>query len=441
MPRFWLRIIPQLLFAGGVALLIWAADDAVAALAFLVACLLIPYVRMNQKLDLVDEWLDSPGVENVPEGNGVWGGVYSRLRRMVREFREERHNIESQFQDLQEAIAALPDAIVILDAGDHIESCNPMAEEYFGLDKNRDIGQQISYLIRQPQFVGYLSEQATNFEHPCVLKLAGERILSIQLIPYSERKKLLLARDITRLENVERMRRDFVANVSHELRTPLTVVSGFLETISDMDGAPDPAMLKRSLMLMTGQADRMKRLIEDLLTLSRLENAENVLVEEDVNVKLLLKQIQQDALSLSASNHVIELDIDTEAGLRGSADELRSGFGNLVSNAVRYTPKGGKISITWKMEGKNAVFSVKDSGIGIEPEHIPRLTERFYRVDKSRSRGTGGTGLGLAIVKHVLNRHHGRLEVTSQIGKGSVFRAIFPASMVIAEIPETAAFR
>ncbi|HQT27330.1 MAG TPA: phosphate regulon sensor histidine kinase PhoR, partial [Burkholderiales bacterium] len=331
--------------------------------------------------------------------------------------------------------AALPDAIVILDAGDHIEWCNPMAEEYFGLDGRRDFGQQIAYLVRQPLFIDYLAEH--QMEMPCILRMGNERILSIQIIPYADNKKLLLARDITRLENVERMRRDFVANVSHELRTPLTVVNGFLETLSDMGASADAGMMKRSLDLMSGQTDRMKRLVEDLLTLSKLENVENMLVEEEVNVPILVRQIHQDAISLSGKNHQIELHLETESGLRGNIEELRSGFGNLVSNAVRYTAEGGKIVLTWKLEDGYAVFSVQDSGIGIEKEHIPRLTERFYRVDRSRSRGTGGTGLGLAIVKHVLNRHSARLEIESEIGKGSTFRAVFPPSRVTADMLET----
>lgn len=435
MSRFWQRILPQFLFVGVISLLIWAGTNAAAALVFLSLSMLVPLFWMLRNLSRIDTWLDSPTVESVPEGSGAWEAVFSRLRRLVRQRNQNLQELEVRLHDLQQAIAALPDAIVILDHGDHIEWCNPVAEDYFGLDCRRDLGQQVAYLIRQPMFVEYLAEHQA--DQPCILKLASERILSIQIIPYADNRKLLLARDITRIENVERMRRDFVANVSHELRTPLTVVNGFLETLSDM-GATDAGLMKRSLDLMTGQTDRMKRLIEDLLTLSRLENVENQLSEEDVNVPSLLRQIHQDAISLSGKHHQIELHIDTEAGLRGNTEELRSGFGNLVSNAVRYTPEGGRIQLVWKMKPDgNAVFSVTDSGIGIESEHIPRLTERFYRVDRSRSRGTGGTGLGLAIVKHVLNRHQARLEVSSEFGKGSIFKAVFPSSRVIADMLET----
>ncbi len=429
MSKFWLRLLPQSTFFTIVALMLWAAIGAAAAFAFLFLAVLVAFIGMLRNLSLIDAWLDSPAFESVPEGSGIWEEVFSRLRRMVRQRNQNQQQLEVTLRDLQQAIAALPDGIVILDPDGHIEWFNPMAQLYFGLDGRRDMGQQISYLIRQPQFVEYLAEQQN--DHPCVLKLSGERMLSVQLIPYADRKRLLLSRDITRIENLERMRRDFVANVSHELRTPLTVVNGFLETLSDMGEHPDAEMMKRSLTLMIGQTDRMKRLVEDLLTLSKLENAENVLSEEDVDMSLLLKQIHQDAMSLSDKRHQIEVNVETKANLRGNTEELRSGFGNLVSNAVRYTPEGGKVTLSWKTEGDEVVFSVEDSGIGIEAEHIPRLTERFYRVDRSRSRGTGGTGLGLAIVKHVLNRHQARLEVSSQIGKGSLFRAVFPHSRVI----------
>ncbi len=303
----------------------------------------------------------------------------------------------------------------MLDEGDRIDWCNPRAEAYFGLDSQRDRGQQITYLIRQPQFVQYL--EAGRFSEPLVLRLnrnEGELILSIQLVPYGDSDKLLLSRDVTRWERLETTRRDFVANVSHELRTPLTVLNGFLETLADMP-KPDPEMTRRSIALMLEQTTRMHRLVEDLLTLSRLESAHTPLREESVDVCELARQLYRDAQALSAGRHRIALRIDSDAGLLGSSEELRSAFGNLISNAVRYTPEGGEIEISWTQRNGLPTFSVRDTGIGIEPQHIPRLTERFYRVDRSRSRSTGGTGLGLAIVKHVLSRHQAHLEVESEL--------------------------
>ncbi|MCW5604436.1 MAG: ATP-binding protein, partial [Burkholderiales bacterium] len=232
-------------------------------------------------------------------------------------------------------------------------------------------------------------------------------------------------------ERVETMRRDFIANVSHELRTPLTVLGGFLETISDT-GTADRDLLRRSLPLMTDQARRMQRLVEDLLTLSRLESANNLLRDERIDVPALARGLHRDALALSSGRHRIGLALESDAWLSGSEEELRSAFSNLISNAIRYTPSGGEVVIRWESRDGEVVFTVRDSGIGIDPKHIPRLTERFYRVDRSRSRETGGTGLGLAIVKHVLSRHQGRLEVTSEPGRGSEFSAVFPAHRLLA---------
>ncbi len=228
------------------------------------------------------------------------------------------------------------------------------------------------------------------------------------------------------------MRRDFVANVSHELRTPLTVIGGFLETLSD-EGHSDPETRKWALMLMTDQTKRMQHLVEDLLTLSQLEDTENLVRQENVDVPEMLHQLYDEAQSLSAGRHRIKLSIDTGAKLLGNTAELRSAFSNLISNAIRYTTSGGDITLNWAVRDGQGVFSVQDTGIGIEPEHIPRLTERFYRVDRGRSRETGGTGLGLAIVKHVLTCHQARLEITSEPGKGSCFSAWFPPARLLAE--------
>ena len=250
-------------------------------------------------------------------------------------------------------------------------------------------------------------------------------VLAVQQVPYGDSRKLILGRDITRWERLETTRRDFVANVSHELRTPLTVVGGFLETLDDME-VPDAEMSKRAIGLMRQQTNRMTRLVDDLLTLSRLESTQNPLREEDVNMPEMLRALQQDAQVLSAGRHRIRVKLESAEWLKGNTEELRSAFGNLISNAVRYTPENGEIEISWGLRDGHLTFAVRDNGIGIEPQHIDRLTERFYRVDRSRSRETGGTGLGLAIVKHVLNRHQGRLDVRSSLGQGSTFSVVFP---------------
>jgi two-component system phosphate regulon sensor histidine kinase PhoR len=323
----------------------------------------------------------------------------------------------------------MPDGIVILDEADRIEWCNSMAQAHFGLDSERDRGQQISYLLRQPQFADYLN--AHNYSEPLTLKSARNRdtTLSIQLVPYGAEQKLLISRDITQLERVEAVRRDFVANVSHEMRTPLTVVGGFLETLLHMERW-DEEQTRKHLQLMLDQAHRMQHLVEDLLTLSKLESAQTMLTEERINVPQLVSTLANEARTLSGGRHEIHVALESDLGLLGNEHEIRSAFGNLLSNAVRYTPAAGKITLRWEKKGEEGIFSVQDTGEGIEPQHIPRLTERFYRVDRSRSRETGGTGLGLAIVKHVLSRHQARLQITSGTG-GSTFSACFPANRLL----------
>jgi two-component system phosphate regulon sensor histidine kinase PhoR len=355
----------------------------------------------------------------------VWEEVFARLNKMVRLQREEHDQRTAALRDMEQATSALPEGVVILDEADHIEWCNPLAEQHFGLDGVRDVGQQITYLARQPEFVQYLAVR--DFSEPLVLRGARHDglTLSIKLIPYSANKKLLISRDITRFERIETMRRDFVANVSHELRTPLTVVNGFVETLCDMPDL-DNDMARRALQLMGEQTQRMEHLVDDLLTLSKLDNALNALQEETVDVPALLRTLYEEGLSLSADQHTLRMDLESDCALLGNTEELRSAFGNLVSNAIRYTPQGGEIVMRWHEQDGQPVFSVKDSGLGIAAQHIPRLTERFYRVDHSRSRETGGTGLGLAIVKHVASRHQAHLEIVSEEGKGSVFSIVFP---------------
>jgi two-component system phosphate regulon sensor histidine kinase PhoR len=283
-------------------------------------------------------------------------------------------------------------------------------------------------LVRQPAFVQYLTNG--DFSEPVVVESQREAgmTLSIQIVPFGMEEKLLMSRDITRLEAVARLRRDFIANVSHELKTPLTVLTGFLETLADM--RLESRQRQRYLALMAEQAQNMQRLVDDLLTLSALESEHRVLLEAKFAIVPLLLQISADAKALSAGRHEITLDIRDQANVLGSRDELASAFGNLVSNAVRYTPDGGRIALDWRVTADGAEFSVADTGIGIAAEHVPRLTERFYRVDRSRSRATGGTGLGLAIVKHVLIRHQAELVIDSAPAQGSRFTVWLPAKRV-----------
>jgi two-component system phosphate regulon sensor histidine kinase PhoR len=312
--------------------------------------------------------------------------------------------------------------VVILDDAHRIEWFNRTAEAQLQLDVSRDVGQNIANLVREPEFVDYL-ENAT--EGTVRIGRSHGTALSLRVIPYGQSQKMLLSRDVTQFERVDAMRRDFVANVSHELRTPLTVLVGFLETLQNLK--LDAGRQRDYLAMMQEQSARMQRIIEDLLTLSALDSAPPASGDTPVPVRPLLERLKADAEALSSGRHQIKVDLHGEHSLLGVENELASAFGNLVSNAIRYTPPGGTITLAWREGADGARFTVEDTGIGIEAEHIPRLTERFYRVDRSRSRETGGTGLGLAIAKHALARHDATLEVTSEPGKGSRFSARFPA--------------
>ena len=405
----------------------WGLVVAIAGLGLLIGFHLYYLKRVN-------DWLISSAGDgaapDLPTGFGAWESVFHELRRARR--RDARHNagVEQTLKRFIEASSALPDGIIILDLADRIEWCNPSACLHFGLDLARDRSFLIANLVRQPVFTEYLVR--ANFAEPLEMQDPSKALaLSVQFLPFQESRRIILSRDVTRLKRVETMRRDFIANVSHELRTPLTVVGGFLEQLEDQ---PDIAAAQRSRIhaLMIAQSQRMQRLIEDLITLSRLESQAAPQMEEQVAAALLMAPLLEEAHALSGGRHVITDVIDRHLVLAGSAEELRSAFGNLVSNAIRYTPAGGSIQIELSATDSagGASFRVSDSGPGIAPEHLPRLSERFYRIDKSRSRDTGGTGLGLAIVKHILARHGGRLEIDSALGAGSRFTALLPAARV-----------
>jgi two-component system phosphate regulon sensor histidine kinase PhoR len=435
MSQHWrkpLSVVLSVALLGGLLGFVVGAVWALGVVALLLAALLVHHLR---NLSQFQHWLLDPRLDNIPVGSGQWEQSFSYLLRMRRRQAQTEARLHEALTRFQKAGAAIPEAVVILDPENRIDWCNPSAQVFFGLDPVRDRGQQINYLMRQPQFLDYLG--GDDWTAPLQMRFATaagqEANLSVQLVPYGENEKLLLGRDVTRWERLETTRRDFVANVSHELRTPLTVLMGFLETLSDMR-RPDPEMTQRSLRLMTQQTVRMSRLVEDLLTLSRLESTNAPFKEETVHVPELVQHLHQDALALSNGRHTFHVRLATHDALHGSTDEIRSALGNLVSNAIRYTPEGGTITLAWALRDSDAalVFSVIDTGIGIEQQHIERLTERFYRVDRSRSRETGGTGLGLAIVKHVLSRHQAHLQVHSEPGAGSTFSAVFPPERRVA---------
>jgi two-component system phosphate regulon sensor histidine kinase PhoR len=422
---FWFRVSIPVFFSALGALLMWSLFSATIALWFMLIVLLMVMAYRARQLFKLGQWLVNARLETIPEAGGIWDEVFTQLYKMVKQHNQTKQELAAELQHIEQATSALPEGVAILNETNRLEWFNPLAQQHFYLDAEHDIMQDITYLVRQPEFIEYLNE--SNFNEPLVMVPARheDMVLSIKLIPYGGNKRLLISRDITQFERNQAMRRDFVANVSHELRTPLTVVSGFVENLEDM---PDlnQSNARRALQLMAEQTRRMDSLVADLLTLSRLENEQSPLREEKVDIKGLLDEVYQDGKLLSGGRHPLQIEIAAAASLLGNRDELHSAFGNLLSNAIRYTPKGGAILLRWSERDGQPVFSVQDSGIGIAAQHIPRLTERFYRVDRSRSRETGGTGLGLAIVKHIAMRHQAKLEIVSEEGKGSTFSLVFP---------------
>jgi two-component system, OmpR family, phosphate regulon sensor histidine kinase PhoR len=401
-----------------------------ALLAFAYLLVLLHHVR---HLRLLQRWASRSLAESVPEGTGAWHEVFTLLYRRQRAEVAERRKLAHALARSRQAGRALPYGVAILDSEYRIVWCNDSCEAHFGINAEADVGQPITYLVRQPEFVEYVGGE--DFSKPMQLK-TDALVLSVQFVPYVESQRLLLSRDVTQGIRLETMRRDFVANVSHELRTPLTVLVGFLETVRELK--LDPERSRDYLNLMAEQSRRMQRIIDDLLTLSTLESAPEPPRDERVDVALLLSRIQSEAVALSAGRQQITLDAEAGFDLMGAESEIASAFGNLTSNAVRYTPPGGEVRLIWRSSQKGAEFTVVDTGVGIEAEHIPRLTERFYRVDRGRSRETGGTGLGLAIVKHALARHQATLEIESTPGAGSRFTAKFPARRIIPARTRTA---
>ena len=375
-------------------------------------------------LSRLERWSVQPESTEMLEGEGVWDEVFARLHRHEKYLAGVVSRREAEVAEFSAAIQALNDGVVLLDAGNNILWCNVTAEHQFGLNLSTDVGQMVANLVRQPEFVEYLG--AEDFAKPLVLRSdrKGERVYSIHMLPYGRSSRLMQIKDVTQADLLDRMRRDFVANVSHELRTPLTVLAGFLETLQEIE--VEPAQRQQFLRLMAEQSERMQRIVRDLLTLSSLEAAPPP-EDERIDMASLLDKLRRDAESLSGGRHSVVLEADGP-DLLGAEGELVSAFANLVSNAVRYTPEGGTVTLSWQACREGAEFAVRDTGIGIDAKHIPRLTERFYRVDRGRSRDTGGTGLGLAIVKHALSRHQATLDVTSVPGEGSRFVARFPAS-------------
>jgi two-component system phosphate regulon sensor histidine kinase PhoR len=426
--RFFV-IICVAFIAAFIALSFWGAEWAIAAG---VAVLSIPLVYAYINLARLRKYILADSVENMPLPSGFWEEVFFRLQRLVRNLKQRIRSIEQQHDHFIEAFQASPNGIVMLDENDQIEWCNSIAERFFGLIFKRDVMQRVNFLIRRPEFIQYLNKR--NFEEPLLMERMGpdgSLSLMLQAFPFGQKRHLLLVQDVTDLQKADAMRRDFVANVSHEMRTPITVLMGFLETVQSLELKKEQQ--DQYLDMMMSQAQRMKSLVEDLLTLANLESNALPATNTVVKIETLMALIKNDAEALSQGKHSLSFDVNSTQNLLGDEREILSAFSNLVSNAIRYTPDVGAISAEWKVNNQGqGEFSVADTGPGIASEHLSRLTERFYRVDRSRSRDTGGTGLGLAIVKHIANRHQAQLVIESTPGRGSKFILRFPKERVTA---------
>jgi two-component system phosphate regulon sensor histidine kinase PhoR len=426
----WARSIVSLALLAAVCAALAFVAGVKAGLALAVLALIAQGLFATYHTERLWRLLDAPVYGEVPSAPGVWGEIYYRLHKLAKRWHAQVRQVEQQHSRFIQAIQASPNGVVMLDDHDQIEWCNAIAEVHFGIEAKRDLRQHVTHLVRQPDFVRYLNSH--QYDEMLVMRGMGEKrqnVLSVQVFPYGENRKLILSADITELERTDAMRRDFVANVSHELKTPLTVLSGFLETMRELP--LDELERSRYLELMDQQASRMRNIVDDLLVLAKLEGDLKPPSDHAIDMRAVLRHLQEDAQTLSNGRHRITFETDDALTVSGVETEVMSALGNLVTNAVRYTPDGGDIHARWAQVGDSAVFSVTDTGFGIPAADIPRLTERFYRVDRSRSRDTGGTGLGLAIVKHVLQRHDAVLEVKSEEGRGSTFSVRFPAQRTV----------
>lgn len=400
--------MPWLLFVATAVLLVWNLNNLVRFSA----------------------WLYDDKRLTPPSGSGPWEGVFNGVYRMQQRTRRKRKELTNLIRRFRNGAESLPDAVVVFRAEGNIVWCNKLAQHLLGFRWPDDTGQPISNLVRTPDFIKYL--QKGNFSEPLEMcsPLNVERMLELRIVPYTEGELLMVVRDVSQLKQLEGMRRNFFANVSHELRTPMTVLQGYLEMTEDPDMVVGP-MWSKAHGVMTEQLSRMNSLVEQLLTLSKIEASSHVELDDIVDVPAMLEVLEKEATSLSGDReHKLFFNIDSSLKVYADDDQLRSAISNLVYNAVKYTPDGSEIHVSWYKDTQGAHLSVRDTGDGIEPQHLHRLTERFYRVDKARSRDTGGSGLGLAIVKHALNHHDSHLEIQSEVGKGSEFAFTLPARLL-----------
>lgn len=427
-----------------IATIIGLSTDTLAWSLWLSSLLYIAWTLFQ--LSRIQAWISHKDGSEPPESSGLWGELFDGIYHLQRQSRQEHLRLQAAVDYLQDSLASLLEAAVMIDKNGNIEWANHSAERLLGLEFPNDTGQQLINLVRSPEFISYFEQQHYQQPLDVLSPINNNTHLQIQITFFGKGSRLLFARDITQTHQLQQMRKDFVANVSHELRTPLTVITGYLENFADSP-VGDDQRYRRAIDQMLAQSARMENLVKDLTALARLEAMPDVvmpgkesptLVEETpVEVCPLLQMISDEAMLVALGTRELSIDCDSRLLLLGHAEELRSAFTNLMMNAVKYSQQGDCIEVRWYADEQFAYLSVKDSGVGIEPQHLPRLTERFYRVSKSRTSETGGTGLGLAIVKHVLLRHQGELKIDSEVGVGSTFCCVFPLQRTVLASADT----
>lgn len=428
MQNSWLKELSQFLWIGLLVAVFGLLIGHLTLLLFLYTLGYLGWYFYNLKR--LETWLHKGKKSEPPQAGGLWGEMFNGIYRLQQRSRKRNKRLVKFLNRFRETTGALPYGVIVLREQGDIEWWNDAAQNLLNLKYPQDVGQRMGNLIRHPRFNAYIRGEIDQRDVVIPSPLDDQVMLNIRIIPYGKNQSLVTIRDVTLIQQVEQMRRDFVANISHELRTPLTVVSGYVENL--LEQTPDEATLQHALKLMSQQTQRMQHLTEDLMLLSSLENNPSANKREIVNVPHMLASLHEQAIVLSGDKqHTIELAVDENLHLRGNPKELDSIFTNLVVNAVNYTPEKGRITIRWYVDDAGAHFEVEDTGIGIAKHHLSRLTERFYRVDVARSRATGGSGLGLAIVKHAMQQNQGKLRIESELGRGSRFICDFPAQLVV----------
>ena len=428
MQNTWLKELSQFIWIGLVVAVFGLVVGQLSLLLFLYTLGYLGWYFYNLKR--LETWLHQGKKSEPPQASGLWGEMFNGIYRLQQRSRKRNKRLVKFLNRFRETTGALPYGVIVLREQGDIEWWNDAAQQLLNLKYPQDVGQRMGNLIRHPRFNAYIRGELDQPDVVITSPLDDQIMLNVRIIPYGKNQHLVTIRDVTLIQQVEQMRRDFVANISHELRTPLTVLSGYVENL--LEQTPDEATLQHALKLMSQQTRRMQHLTEDLMLLSRLENNPGTIKREVVNVPHMLVSLREEAIILSGDKqHVIELQANENVHLRGNPKELDSIFTNLVVNAVNYTPAKGRIRIRWYADDSGAHFEVEDTGIGIAKQHLARLTERFYRVDVARSRATGGSGLGLAIVKHAMQQNQGKLRIESEVGRGSRFICDFPAPLVV----------